>query len=59
MALRLTSVLLLTGQTSTQSAQPVQSSGATWREYFSSLNSFQRAGADLKDAGASARRRES
>ena len=51
-ALRLASVLLLTGQTSTHSAQPVQSSGAVCSVYFLSLNSFQRAGADLKAGGA-------
>src|SRR6266542_6974033 len=48
MALCLTSVLLLEGQTSTQSWQPVQSSGATCRVYFISLKSFQRAAVDLK-----------
>ena len=40
------------GQTSMHSSQPVQSSGATCSVYFCSLNSFQRAGADLKVAGA-------
>ena len=48
MARSFTSFLLLTGQHSTHSAQPVQSSGATWRAYFLSLRSFQRAGTALK-----------
>jgi len=52
MALCLTSVLLLAGQAATHSAQPVQSSGATCKVYRRSLNSFQRAGADLKPGGA-------
>ena len=59
MALCLTSLLLLAGQTSTHSSQPVQSSGATWRVYFFSLKSFQRAAVDLNVTGAPARSRES
>src|SRR5574341_812986 len=54
MALWRTSLLLLAGQTSTHSAQPVQSSGATCKVKRRSLNSRQRAGADLNVAGASA-----
>src|SRR3990172_4373793 len=56
MALRRVSCLFLAGQTSTHSRQPVQSSGATCRVYTWSLNSRQRAGADLKVAGAPAKR---
>ncbi len=55
MALRRVSLLFLAGHTSTHSVQPVQSSGATCSVYFSSLNSFQRAGVLLKVSGASAR----
>src|SRR5438270_3036584 len=59
MALCFTSVLLLAGQTSTQSWQPVQSSGATCSVYFISLKSFQRAAVDLNVDGAPARSRQS
>src|SRR6188508_1672655 len=52
-ALRLASVLSLTGQISTQRVQPVQSSGLTWSVYRWSGSSRQRAGADLKVEGAS------
>src|SRR5579871_457764 len=52
MALCFTSLLLLAGQTATHRAQPVQSSGATWRVYCMLLKSFQRAGTDLNVAGA-------
>ncbi len=51
MALCRTSLLLLAGQTSTQSEQPVQSSGATWRVYRAFANSRQRAGAVLNVGG--------
>src|ERR1700736_5929337 len=53
-ALRRTSDLFLTGQTSTHSRQPVQSSGATWSVYFSSLRPCQRAAVLLNVGGASA-----
>src|SRR5512135_2211309 len=51
-AFNLTSLLFLAGQISTQIPQPVQSSGATCRVYFKSLNSFQRAGELLNVSGA-------
>src|SRR5205085_9606101 len=59
MALCFTSVLLLAGQTSTQSWQPVQSTGAICSVYFISLKSFQRAAVDLNVTGAPSRLRES
>src|SRR6185503_17959286 len=43
-ALRLVSDLFLAGQASTHNPQPVQSSGATWRVYRESGNSFHFAG---------------
>ena len=46
------SCLFLTGQTSTQMPQPVQSSGATWMLYFRVAHSLSRASVDLKVAGA-------
>ncbi len=46
--------LSLAGQTSTQSAQPVQSSGATWIVYFIPLNSPPLKSIDLKVSGAPA-----
>ena len=52
MARCFTSLLLLAGQTSTHSVQPVQSSGATCSVYFRSFMSFQRAGTALNVAGA-------
>ena len=52
MARCFTSLLLFAGQTCTHKVQPVQSSGATWRVYLRSFMSFQRAGTDLKVAGA-------
>ena len=55
MALSLTSVLFLAGQTSTQMRQPVQSSGATCSENFMPLNSGTRASVLLKVAGAPVR----
>src|SRR2546421_507192 len=55
MALRLVSALFLAGQASTHSPQPVQSSGATWRVYAASGNSFQRAGEVPKPCGAAER----
>src|ERR1035438_5194864 len=55
MARRLTSLLFLTGQASTQRVQPVQSSGATCRVYLRSFMSFQRAGTALKVDGAPSR----
>ncbi len=47
-----TSLLFLTGQTSTQTPHPVQSSGATWIVYFMPAHSLSRASHDLKVAGA-------
>src|SRR5215472_11935085 len=55
MARCFTSLLLLAGQTSTHSVQPVQSSGATCRLYLRSFISFQRAAVDLNFAGAPSR----
>ena len=52
MALSLASVLFFAGQTSTQSAQPVQSSAATCSVNFMPLNSGTRASVLLKVAGA-------
>src|SRR5487761_2302051 len=54
MALSLTSVLFLAGQTSTQSAQPVQSSAATCSENFKPLNSGTRASVTLNVGGGDA-----
>src|ERR1035438_3696487 len=54
MALCFTSLLLLAGQTSTHSVQPVQSSGATCKVYLRSFMSFQRAATALKVTGAPA-----
>src|SRR5512143_639207 len=45
--------LSLAGQIITQRLQPVQSSGATWSEYFLPLNSRPRKSVDLNVAGAS------
>ena len=56
MALCLASLLSLAGQTSTQRAQPVQSSGATWSVYLSLPKSFHLCSADLKRLGAAASR---
>ena len=50
MAFRRTSLLFLTGQTSTQMPHPVQSSGATWIVYFMPAHSLSRASVDLKVA---------
>src|SRR5215471_3106290 len=58
-ALSRVSCLFLTGQTSTQSAQPVQSSGATWMVYFIPFHSLSRASVDLNVAGAPSSSRES
>ena len=55
MALWLESVLLLAGQTSTQTPQPVQSSGATWIVSRWSARSRERKSLDLKPSGAPAR----
>ncbi len=44
--------LSLAGQTSTQSAQPVQSSGATWIVYFMPLNSLPLKSTALNVSGA-------
>ena len=50
-------VLSLAGQTSTQSVQPVQSSGATWSVYLQALAGRRSVkSSDLKVAGAPARR---
>src|SRR5450755_4374834 len=59
MALCFASLLLFTGQTSTQRRQPVQSSGETCRVYFRVSSSRQRGLADLKVAGALSRAEES
>ncbi len=53
-ALRFGEALSFTGQTCTQSVQPVQSSGATWSVYFFPAKSCERKSADLNVA---ARRR--
>src|SRR5512136_2620954 len=45
--------LSLAGQIITHRLQPVQSSGATWSEYFWPLNSRPRKSVDLNVAGAS------
>src|SRR5579864_4748112 len=52
MAFNLTSLLFLTGQTSTQTPHPVQSSGATWIVYFMPAHSLSRASHALKVFGA-------
>src|SRR3954452_689488 len=52
MALCFVSVFDFAGQASMQSAQPVQSSGATCSEYFCVPNCFHFAGADLNPLGA-------
>ena len=52
MAFRRVSLLFLTGQISTQTPQPVQSSGATWIVYFMPAHSLSRASQDLKVLGA-------
>src|SRR5450759_2158056 len=52
MALWLESVLLLTGQTSTQTPQPVQSSGATWMVSRWSSSSRERNSLVTKPTGA-------
>src|SRR5579862_1339589 len=51
-ALSLASLLFFTGQISTQTPHPVQSSGATWIVYFMPAHSLSRASQDLKVAGA-------
>ena len=48
------SVLLLAGQTSTHTPQPVQSSGATWMVRWCPARSFDRNGLLTNSAGASA-----
>src|SRR5438477_4105641 len=55
MAFRRVSALFLAGQISTQMPHPVQSSGATWMEYFSLAHSLSRASVVLNVAGAAAR----
>src|SRR5271165_6128337 len=52
MARCLASLLLLAGQTATQSPQPVQSSGATCSVYFRSVNSRHLGAAVWKPSGA-------
>src|SRR5579872_7427282 len=52
MAFSRTSLLFFTGQTSTQTPHPVQSSGATWMVYFMPAHSLSRAAQDLKVPGA-------
>src|SRR5579864_1798289 len=52
MAFSRASLLFFTGQTSTQTPQPVQSSGATWIVYFIPAHSLSRASHDLKVEGA-------
>src|ERR1019366_2456489 len=52
MALCLASLLLLAGHTATHSPQPVQSSGATCKVYFSSENSRHLGTAVWKPSGA-------
>src|SRR4051812_26178177 len=54
MALSRVSCLFLTGQTSTQTPHPVQSSGATWMVYFIPAHSLSRASQDLNVDGAPA-----
>src|ERR1700722_16329898 len=51
-AFRRTSLLFFTGQTSTQTPHPVQSSGATWIVYFMPAHSLSRALHVLKVDGA-------
>ena len=50
-AFRRVSCLFLTGQMSTQTPHPVQSSGATWMVYFMPAHSLSRASQDLNVAG--------
>ena len=52
MAFSRTSLLFLTGQTSTQTPHPVQSSGATWMVYFIPAHSLSRASQALNVEGA-------
>src|SRR5579864_1520462 len=52
MAFSRTSLLFLTGQMSTQTPHPVQSSGATWMVYFMPAHSLSRVSHDLNVAGA-------
>src|SRR5579864_9637396 len=52
MALSRVSCLFLTGQISTHTPHPVQSSGATWMVYFMPAHSLSRTSQDLKVAGA-------
>src|SRR5262249_30762360 len=54
MVFRCISFLFLTGQTSTHTPHPVQSSGATWMVYFIPAYSLSRTSHDLNVDGASA-----
>src|SRR5256885_14076252 len=51
-AFRRVSCLFFTGQMSTQTPHPVQSSGATWMVYFMPAHSLSRASQDLNVLGA-------